>query len=171
MTLHWVIVVLIIVQFLLANIAADLPLGMAKLAALARHKSVGLTILALAVLRLGWRLANRGRNPPLPAELKPFERFLAHVTHYGLYLLLFALPLTGWAMSSAKNYPVSWFGFFTLPNFVAPSEDLFAALRSTHGFLAGTLVVLATLHVLAALVHHFRRRDNVLRRMLPLRLK
>jgi len=167
MTLHWVIVILIIAQFLLANLAADLPLGMAKLAALARHKSVGLTIFALAVLRLSWRVSNRGHNPPLPVDLKPWERFLAHLTHHGLYLLLFALPLTGWAMSSAKNYPVSWFGYFTLPDFVAPSEAAFDALRSTHGFLAGTLVVLATLHVLAALVHHFRRRDNVLRRMLP----
>lgn len=167
MAFHWAIVVLIITQFVLANLAESLPLGMAKLATLARHKSVGITILGLALLRLGWRVANRGHNPLLPADLKGYERFLAHLTHHGLYLLLFALPLTGWAMSSARNYPVSWFGFVTLPDFVAPGEALFEAMRDTHGVLAGALVVLATLHILAALQHHFIRKDNVLRRMLP----
>lgn len=167
MTFHWVIVGLIISQFVLANIADSLPLGMAKLAMLARHKSVGITILGLAVLRLLWKLMNRGHSPPLPADLKGYERFLAHLTHHGLYLLLFALPLTGWAMSSAKNYPVSWFNQFTLPNFVAPNETLFEALEGTHEALAFTLAALATLHVLAALQHHLIRKDNVLRRMLP----
>jgi cytochrome b561 len=165
-TLHWVIVGMIITQFVLANRAESLPLGMAKLATLARHKSVGITILLLAVLRLAWRFANR-QSPPLPANLKGYERFLAHLTHHGLYLLLFALPLTGWAMSSAKNYPVSWFGVFTLPDFVAPGETLFEQLETAHGVLATALLALAVLHVLAALQHHFIRKDNVLRRMLP----
>ena len=166
---HWVIVVLIITQFVLANMAEDLPLGMAKLATLARHKSVGITILALAVLRLLWRLYNRN-SPPLPATLKPYQKGLAHLTHYGLYLLLFAMPLSGWMMSSAKNYPVSWFGFFTLPNLVQPDEGVFEFMKSTHGVLAGTLVVIATLHVLAALYHHFMKKDDVLKRMLPFTL-
>lgn len=166
---HWVIVVLIITQFVLASIAEDLPLGMAKLATLARHKSVGITILALAVLRLAWRLSNRN-SPPLPANLKPHQRGLAHLTHYGLYLLLVAMPLTGWLMSSAKNYPVSWFGFFTLPNLVQPDEAFFTLMQTTHGVLAGTLVVIATLHLLAALYHHFVKKDDVLRRMLPFTL-
>ncbi len=155
------IVALIITQFVLANMAEDLPLGMAKLATLARHKSVGITILALAVLRLLWRLYNRN-SPPLPANLKPYQKGLAHLTHYGLYLLLFAMPLSGWMMSSAKNYPVSWFGFFTLPNLVQPDEGFFELMKSTHGVLAGTLVVITTLHVLAALYHHFMKKDDVL---------
>lgn len=167
MAFHWAIVILILTQFVLANMAEGLPLGMAKLATLARHKSVGITILGLAALRLGWRISNRGHNPPLPSDLKGYERFLAHLTHEGLYLLLFLMPLSGWAMSSAKNYPVSWFGFVTLPNFVSPNEGLFEAMKTTHGIFAGTLVVLATLHILAALKHHFIRKDNVLRRMLP----
>jgi cytochrome b561 len=167
MAFHWAIVILILTQFVLANMAESLPLGMAKLATLARHKSVGITILGLAVLRLGWRLSNRGSNPPLPADLKGYERFLAHLTHEGLYVLLFAMPLTGWVMSSAKNYPVSWFGFATLPDFVAPNEALFDAMVAAHGVLAWMLVALATLHILAAFKHHFIRKDNVLRRMLP----
>jgi cytochrome b561/polyisoprenoid-binding protein YceI len=166
-TLHWVIVVLIITQFVLANMADHLPLGMAKLAMLARHKSVGITILGLAILRLGWRLGNRN-SPPLPADLRPWQRWLAHVSHHGLYFLLFALPLTGWAMSSAKNYPVSWFGIGGgLPNFVQPDESMFEAMKTTHHVLAATLFGIAVLHMLAAFQHHFMRKDTVLRRMLP----
>ena len=166
---HWVIVALIITQFVLASRAEDLPLGMAKLATLARHKSVGITILALALLRLLWRLWNRN-SPPLPANLKTPARGLAHLTHYGLYLLLFAMPLTGWMMSSAKNYPVSWFGWFTLPNLVQPDEAVFAFMKSTHGALAFALTVITALHILAALYHHFMKKDDVLRRMLPFTL-
>jgi cytochrome b561 len=167
MIFHWIIVVLIIAQFVLANMAEHASL-LGKLALLARHKSVGITILGLAVLRLGWLAVNRGHNPSLPADLKGYERFLAHLTHKGLYLLLFALPLTGWVMSSAKNFPVSWFGYVTLPDFVAPNEALFDALEDVHGMLAGALMVLVALHVVAALAHHWVRKDDVLRRMLPL---
>jgi cytochrome b561/polyisoprenoid-binding protein YceI len=163
---HWVIVALVITQFVLASKAENLPLGMAKLATLARHKSVGITILGLALLRLGWRLWNRN-SPPLPANLRPHERGLAHLGHHGLYLLLFAMPLSGWLMSSAKNYPVSWFGHFTLPNLVQPDEGLFELMKSTHGVLAGALFGLAVLHLLAALYHHFMKKDDVLKRMLP----
>jgi len=165
-TFHWVIVALILTQFWLAQRADALPLGLAKLATLARHKSVGITILALAVLRLLWRWSQR-RSPPLPADLKPWEHALAVLTHVGLYGVLFAMPLSGWAMSSAKNYPVSWFNYFTLPNLVGPDEALFEALRTTHTVLAAALVVLAGLHVLGALQHHFVRKDSVLLRMLP----
>jgi cytochrome b561/polyisoprenoid-binding protein YceI len=164
---HWVVVILIVTQFVLANKAESLPLGMAKLGMLARHKSVGITILGIALLRLLWRFANRN-SPPLPPNLRAHERILAYLTHHGLYLLLFALPLTGWAMSSAKNYPVSWFGIGgALPNLVAPDEALFETLRTTHGVLAGVLFWLAVLHIGAALWHHFVRKDTILKRMLP----
>ena len=163
---HWTVVVLILLQFWLAREAEALPLGMAKLAAFARHKSFGITILALASLRLLWRLCQRN-SPPLPGDLKPYERLLARVTHVGLYVLLFAMPLSGWAMSSARNYPVSWFSLVALPDLVGPDEQLFTALRFTHGVLALALLALAALHVLGALQHHFIRKDGVLRRMLP----
>jgi cytochrome b561 len=163
---HWTIVALILLQFWLAQRAEALPLGLAKLGTLARHKSVGLTILALAVLRLAWRWSQR-ESPPLPGDLKPWERAAAGLTHVGLYALLFALPLTGWAMSSAKNYPVSWFSLFALPDLVAPDERVFEVLVTTHGILAATLVAFAALHVLGALQHHFIRKDSVLLRMLP----
>jgi cytochrome b561 len=163
--LHWLIVALIIVQVTLGSIADDLPLGMKKLAVLARHKSVGITILGLAVLRLLWRWMNP--TPALPDTLKPYERVLANITHAGLYILLFALPLTGWMMSSARGFPVSWFGFIQLPDLVPKNKTVYDAMLETHETLVWVLYVIVALHVLAALKHHFMLKDNVLRRMLP----
>jgi cytochrome b561 len=163
--LHWIIAALIVTQFTLAWMADDLPLGMHKLALLARHKSFGMTILMLAVLRLTWRLFNR--PPELPSGMSKIERFLARATHIAFYVLLFAMPLTGWMMSSAKNYSVSWFGRFTWPNLIAPNESAFNLLRSTHHILGYALFAIAILHILAALKHHFWNKDDVLVRMLP----
>jgi polyisoprenoid-binding protein YceI len=73
-------------------------------------------------------------------------------------------------MSSAKNYPVSWFGYFTLPNLVQPDDGIFELMKSTHGVLAGALIAITVLHVVAALYHHFMKKDDVLRRMLPFTL-
>jgi cytochrome b561 len=163
--LHWIVAGLIVTQFVLARTAQDLPLGMHKLALLARHKSFGMTVLMLALLRLGWRLAHA--PPPLPPSMTPLERFLARFTHIAFYVLLFAMPLTGWTMSSAKNYSVSWFGLFTWPNLIAPNERAFDVLRTTHLVLSDALFVIAVLHILAALKHHFWNKDDVFLRMLP----
>jgi cytochrome b561 len=162
---HWVVVALIVTQFVLALTAADLPLGVHKLALLARHKSFGMTILMLAILRLLWRGAHP--PPPLPANMRPLERIAARGTHTAFYVLLFAMPLTGWMMSSAKSYSVSWFGLFTWPNLIGKNERAFDLLRTTHDSLAVVLFVIAVVHVLAALKHHFWNRDDVLLRMLP----
>jgi cytochrome b561 len=163
--LHWTIVVLIIVQVTLAYLADDLPNGMRKLTLLARHKSFGITILALVILRLVWRRLND--TPALPDTLKPYERFLARFTHGALYVLLFAMPLSGWMMSSARGFPVSWFGFIQLPDLVPKSKPLYDAFLITHETLAWTLGAVVTLHVAAALKHHFVLKDDTLRRMLP----
>jgi cytochrome b561 len=163
--LHWLIVVLIVVQVTLASLADDLPPGVKKLGLLARHKSVGITILALALLRLTWRWFNP--TPALPPTLKSWERSLARATHVLLYVLLFAMPLSGWTMSSARGFPVSWFGFFTLPDLVPKNKALYNALVLTHISLSYVLYAVVALHVAAALKHHFMLRDDVLRRMLP----
>lgn len=164
--LHWLIVALIIVQFVIAEIAQGLPLGPDKVATLARHKSVGITILALALLRLVWRAVNP--TPTLPATSRPWERTVARATHAVLYGLLFAMPLSGWMMSSARNFPVSWFGLVQLPDLVRPSKPLYEQLHETHEVLFVVLVAVAILHVLAALKHHFILKNDVLRRMLPM---
>ncbi len=162
---HWVIAALIIIQFTLANLAVDLPAGARKLELLARHKSFGMTVLMLAIMRLLWRL----KNPPpaLPSTMTPRERLLMRTTHTAFYVLLFAMPLTGWMMSSAKNYSVSWFGLFTWPNLIGKSQSAFKLLRATHEALSDVLMAAAVLHILAALKHHFWDKDDVLLRMLP----
>jgi len=164
-TLHWLIAGLIVTQFVLAISADDLPIGAHKLALLARHKSFGMTVLMLAILRLLWRLKNL--PPELPAGMTHLERVLARISHAAFYVLLLAMPMTGWLMSSAKNYSVSWFGLFTWPNLIAKNEAAFDVLRSTHHILGDVLFVIAVLHILAALKHHFWNRDDVLLRMLP----
>jgi cytochrome b561 len=161
---HWLIVLLIINQWWIAERAEDLK-GLAKLEALAWHKSFGMTVLMLAVLRLAWRLVNP--TPELTTETKPWERALAKISHLLLYALIFAMPLTGWMMSSAKNYPVSWFKLFQFPDLVAPAEQTFHQMHDLHHLLFKVLVGVALLHVAGALKHHFIDRNDVLKRMLP----
>lgn len=162
---HWTIVVLIVTQFVLANKAEHLPRGAAQLATLAQHKSVGITILALAILRLIWRWLNPVPAPP--SSMPHWQRVAARVSHVALYILLLCVPVLGWFMSSARNFPVSWFGLFTLPDFIAPNRAAFELLRAAHVICATTLGVLALVHIAAALKHHFVDHDDVLRRMLP----
>lgn len=162
---HWVIAALIATQFVLAKTAMALPLGMHKLILFARHKSFGMTILMLALLRLVWRWKHP--PPPLPLGMTPIERTFARATHTGFYVLLFIMPLTGWMMSSAKNYSVSWFSLFTWPNLIGPNEAAFKLLRETHDLMSDLLFAIVVLHVLAALKHHLWNKDDVLLRMLP----
>jgi cytochrome b561 len=159
--LHWIIAGLVVVQVTLATIADDLPVGLDKLALLARHKSVGITILALA-----WRLIDR---PPPPPPMPRWQHTASRLTHAAFYVLLFAMPVSGWLMSSASNYPVSWFGLLQLPDFVRPDEGLKDLLEDVHETLAKALIALAVLHVVAALKHQFIDRDGLLMRMLPWR--
>ena len=164
-TLHWLIVLLIINQWVIAERADALPLGAAKLQALSWHKSFGMTIFALALIRLVWRWLNP--VPTLDGKAKGWERMLAHLSHLLLYALIFAMPLTGWLMSSARNFPVSWFGLFQFPDLVSPDKALFERMHSLHGTLFAALVVVALLHIAGALKHHFIDRNDVLKRMLP----
>jgi len=162
---HWVIAALIVTQFALAHLAVDLPVGARKLDLLTRHKSFGMTVLMLTILRLLWRLNNP--PPALPPAMTSRERLAARSTHIAFYVLLSAMPLTGWMMSSAKNYSVSWFGLFTWPNLIGRSQSAFKLLQTTHHALSDVLLAIAVFHILAALKHHFWDKDDVLLRMLP----
>jgi len=162
---HWAIVALIITQFVLAQRAEGLS-PVAKIGVLATHKSVGITILGLALLRLAWRLFNP--VPPPPSGTPRWQQRAAHVSHFLLYALLFITPVLGWLMSSARAFSVSWFGLVTLPDFIEPNRAAFERLHDAHEAMAKTLAALALVHVAAALKHHFIDRDDVLRRMLPL---
>jgi cytochrome b561 len=162
---HWIIVVLIITQFVLARRADGLA-PVAKIGVLATHKSVGITILLLAALRLTWRLFNP--VPPLPAGEPRWQQRAAHASHFLLYALLFITPVLGWLMSSARNFSVSWWGLVTLPDFIEPNHQRYEVLHEVHEIMAYTLATIAVIHIAAALKHHFVDRDDVLRRMLPL---
>jgi cytochrome b561 len=96
-----------------------------------------------------------------------WQEVAARLNHWALYVLLFALPLTGWLMSSAANRPASWFGLVQLPDFVAPDERLEEAFEAAHEFLVNALFALVGLHVAAALKHQFVDRDGLFLRMLP----
>jgi cytochrome b561 len=161
---HWVIVVLVITQFVLALRAEGLS-PIKKIGVLATHKSIGITILMLAVLRLAWRLFNQ--VPPQPRGIPRWQELAAHVSHFLLYALLFITPVLGWLMSSARAFSVSWFGLFTLPDFIEPNKAAFERLKDWHEAMAFTLAAIALIHLAAALKHHFYDRDDVLRRMLP----
>src|ERR1044072_6684181 len=138
--LHWIIVLLIVNQWVIAERADDLT-GLAKLKALGYHKSFGMTILMLAVIRRLWRLSNP--VPDLTAETRPWERVLAKISHVLLYALIFAMPITGWLMSSARNFPVSWFKVFQFPDLVPPSDALFHRMNDLHHQLFAVLVIVA----------------------------
>lgn len=171
--LHWLIAALIIVQYFLAELAeeagaarrTDPSAALDQLMLMARHKSFGITILALAVLRLSWRAVNQ--PPPWPAAMPSWQVRVARTTHWLFYGLLFAIPITGWLASSAKNYPVSWFGLVQLPDLVAPDKGLAHDLEEVHEIFFNVLVVLAAIHVAAALKHQFIDKDGVLMRMVP----
>lgn len=162
--LHWAVLALLVFQVALGLIADELPVGFEKLVMMSRHKSLGITILGIAVLRLLWRFANR--PPPLP-PMPGWQRVATSITHWSLYALLFALPITGWLTSSAANRPVSWWGLVQLPDFVAPDEGLKEFFEETHELLVTVLYLLTAVHVAAVLKHQFIDRDGLIRRMLP----
>lgn len=172
---HWVIAALVIANICLGLYMADLPRSdPSKFIIVQTHKSIGLTVLVLSVLRLGWRLVNP--VPPLPAEMNRALAFLARAIHYIFYFLIVFIPLTGWIMASASTLgnATQYFGLFDWPNLpffqgmaraqIVPWHEAFEEM---HAILAWSAIVLIPLHVLAALYHHFLRRDDVLRRMLP----
>jgi cytochrome b561 len=164
--LHWLVAGMIVLQFVLAklaDVASDEGSAVRELALLANHKSVGITILVLAVVRLAWRRLNP--PPALPATLSQWQRTASHLSHWSLYVLLFAMPVTGWLMSSASAYSVSWFNLFQLPDLVAPNPEAKEILEETHETLGKLLILVAAIHIGAAIKHAFFDKDGVLQRM------
>jgi cytochrome b561 len=157
--------VLVIAMLVIGLIMVDLPLGVQKLELYALHKSIGIVILAFTAARLAWHLS--GTRPVLLGPSRLYERVLAHAVHVSFYIVLIAMPLTGWLMSSAANFSVSVFGLFTLPDLVAPDKALGKAFEAAHSWLAWILIGLVALHVAGALKHHFVLRNDTLRRMIP----
>ena len=162
---HWVTFVLVAGLFAVGWYMVDLPNEPDKFQIYALHKSIGITVLTLAVLRVGWRGVNP--TPPILGQPKRWERVAARVTHGLLYSLLLAVPVSGWVLSSAADFPASWFGIFELPNLVEPSDELRELTTTVHQTLGRILGILLLLHILAALKHHYVNKDATLVRMMP----
>ena len=167
--LHWLVMALVIGQIYLA-VAAFRAMEPAREAGLlALHRPLGMTILGLMLARLAWRLMNV--QPALVATLSGAQRGLARTTHWMLYALLLLIPLTGWVKAGADGVDLSYFGLFSVPHLAGPDAGLAKSLRMVHLYLNTALLALVPVHVLAALWHHFWRRDQTLRRMLPFAIK
>ena len=163
--LHWSIAVLIFGQFALGWLAVTWRLSPTKLELFIWHKSFGLLVLVLVVLRILWRFANP--TPALPTGTPPVERVAAHGSHLLLYTLVIALPLSGWVINSAAKIPFRVFWWFPLPAIVAPDKALADAAEQVHFVLFIALAALLVLHIGASLRHHFIKRNDILTRMLP----
>lgn len=162
---HWLVAVLVFAQLGLGVFAASLPIGLARLQWLSRHKSLGLAILAIVLLRIAWRVIDR--PPPLPDSMPGWQRRAAVVTHRLLYLLLVLAPLAGWLYASAAGLSVNWFGLIQVPDLVAKDPGLAEVLKQLHRALVALLALLVAGHIGAALRHAFWLRDGVAHRMLP----
>lgn len=165
--LHWLLAGAIVVAFCVGLYMADLPISPMRLKLYNWHKWAGVAILLLSALRLLWRLTHPA--PPLPravlAAMPGWQRVAHHLTHALLYVFFFAVPLTGWAYSSAAGFPIVWFGVLPLPDFVPRDRALAEAIKPLHELSAFGLAGLVGLHVAAVVKHQFIDRDGLMARM------
>ncbi|GAB2614996.1 cytochrome b [Novilysobacter erysipheiresistens] len=164
--LHWVIVLLLLMLSTIGLLLDSLPVSPKYFWVFDLHKSTGLTLLALVVLRIGWRLY-AGAPRPLPGT-PTWQTRVASITHWLLYALILAMPLSGWLYDSASGLrPLRWYGLFEVPKLSAPDEGLRELGHTAHEWLFWVLVALVIVHVAAAFYHHVFQRDATLQRMLP----
>lgn len=167
-TLHWLIAGLILGLGIVGLIMGELPRTPKYFWVYTMHKSIGITVLALVAFRLGWRLY-AGAPAPVPGTPGWQER-IAAATHWLLYVLMFALPLSGWLYDSASGLrPFHWFGLVNVPKLSAPDERLSEVSHAIHEWGFWLLIAVVVVHAGAALYHHFYQRDATLARMLPAR--
>lgn len=166
---HWIMFLilsgLVIVGYYMSGLPTDSPAEVAdKLALYDWHRSFGIVILFLVVLRLGWRLVNP--VPKMPDSMSRIESFTAHAMHILLYLLMFAQPLSGWLMTSYSGRVVKFFGL-EFPGLADKDKVMADFFHESHEIMAVLLIILFVVHVAAALFHHFIRKDDIMRRMSP----
>ncbi len=163
--LHWLIAVLVIGMLIFGLILVKLPNSHLKSILIDLHKSVGLTILLLMIIRLYWRFVDP--IPVLPITVPPWEKLAARTVQALFYLVLFIMPVSGWLMSSFGGHPVIFWAWFNTALPVAKNTHLAENLFTVHSVIAWVIIGLLVLHIGAALKHHFIEKNNVLRRMLP----
>lgn len=161
---HWIIVALIAIQLPLGWLMPDIKRGMTPGSAMSLHISIGITILALIVLRFLWRLT----HPVAPESYLPaWQRVSSEAVHWLLYLVVLVTTLTGWFFESARGWSVNLFGVLPLPRLVTEGSPTGHAIGELHETMIWVLVTLVAIHILAALVHLFVYKDRVMHRMLP----
>ena len=163
--LHWLIALLIVLNFVLAWVADEMPRA-EKMEIMASHKAFGLSILALTLIRIVWRFIHR--PPPFSSALSAWEIALARVTHFMFYFLMLFMPLSGWGMVSGSGRPISWFGLFDVPALPVGSDKVVGGVfHESHETLAFVMLGLLALHVAGALKHRIFDRDDTMARMIP----
>lgn len=163
--LHWLVAALIVAAFGLGLVMVEIPgITPTKLKYFSWHKWLGVTVLALVALRLLWRLA---RGVPPAVAMPDWQRRAASIVHALLYLLMFAVPLSGYFYSLAAGVPVVYFGVLPLPEFIGADPALKPQLKQLHLTLVYTMSAIVIIHVLAVLKHQLLDHDGLLRRMLP----
>ena len=162
-TLHWVMAVLMILMLAAGLVMSDIEDPALKGTIYGLHKATGILVLLLAGFRVLWRLSHA--VPAISAALPKWQRRAARLAHGGLYAVMFLLPLSGWSMSSAAGYPVSFYGLFTIPDMVAKNPELAGIFKNIHEVSANAFIALLAAHLGAALYHHFVLRDDTLRRI------
>lgn len=166
--LHWLMAALLVGLVALGIYMTGLPdagFDTKKITLILYHKEFGILALVLVALRLGWRFSNP--LPRLVESLPEWQKVTARFVHLSFYALMFALPITGWVMSSAAGIPVSFLGSFDLPDLVSHNDHLFRVFIAIHKWLGYALIAFMFIHVGAALRHHFMLKDDTLRKMLP----
>ncbi|HCM84003.1 MAG TPA: cytochrome b [Alphaproteobacteria bacterium] len=161
--LHWLVALFVIGNLIGGLVMEDLPPELRGMI-MPVHKSVGIAVLVLMFVRSGWR-AFQG-FPKLPHAIPARERQLARLGHLAFYPLLILMPLSGWMLSSAADRTTSFFGLFDLPRMIAPDLALREFFGAAHSVLAWGLVALVTVHIAAALYHHYIQGHKLIRRML-----
>ncbi len=164
--LHWLMAIMIIATFLLGMTMVDIPgLTPTKLRYFSWHKWLGVTVFALACLRILWRLTHAA--PPYADGMPSWQKKASHVSHALMYVLIFAVPLSGYFYSLAAGVPVVYLGVLPLPVLIAPDQELKLVLKQVHYAFNALLLGVFCLHILAVLKHQFIDRDRTLQRMLP----
>ena len=165
MLLHWLIAILVIVNWRLAA-AAEHASKAQREGIMSNHFAIGVTVLILTLLLIGWKLTHK--SPPLAAHLKAWEVALARVVHTLFYILLMSMPILGWVAMSSYGESIDVFGIFTLPALpIASNPDAAGTIFDIHATLGTILVILIGLHILGTVKHTVFDRDGNLFRMLP----
>lgn len=163
--LHWSIFGIFVLQYFLVYRREYFPKDAPeKLQYILLHKSLGVVVLVLAIFMIFWR--HLGKRPAFVANMSTFEKKLAGSVHILLYILMLAMPLTGIAMSMYSGYGVSVFGQFDLPLFVQKNKEIAGIFYEMHVWISYAVIGVVGLHVLGALIHHFIRKDETLKRMI-----